>query len=435
MTQTAPTSRLTVHEAAFAANIQALNLEPTNCFITALSGGPDSTALACLADRYARSRGKDHTAVIVNHNIRPDAAAEAVCVRERMEKRGIATQILTIEGQPPATAVQEWARQKRFAVLTEMARRQDAVLLVAHHQSDQAETVLMRLSRGSGIAGLAGMRTLSKRDAVLVARPLLDWPAGSLIDVLNLLDCVYENDPSNQNSKFERVQMRQFLSECAARGDMLTAAALRLRRAMLALSNYMDLASSQIWQASTPLFATGHALMDVDKLSDLPKTAWVYCVRQLIRKIGGQPYGASDKSLNTLHKRLLEGRNSTLGGCQFLKSGRHGEARIFFVVRELGRAPQSIDVAAGDDVIFSGCWRVRTKRDGRLLHAGALAKSHDAGAPDVWPSHLALLPHSVRRAIPVINTLDGKVFYPQLVGCNPTITSKRAVLSAQFLGQ
>ena len=105
MTQTAQTKRLNAHEAAFAANMQALNLGAANRFITALSGGPDSTALACLADRYARSRGKDHQAVIVNHNIRPDAANEALRVRQRMQKRGIASQILTIKNKAPSTAV------------------------------------------------------------------------------------------------------------------------------------------------------------------------------------------------------------------------------------------------------------------------------------------------------------------------------------------
>ena len=435
MTQTAQTNRLTAHEAAFAANMQALNLETANRFITALSGGPDSTALACLADRYARSRGKDHQAVIVNHNIRPDAANEALRVRQRMQKRGIASQILTIKNKAPATAVQEWARHERFAALTKLARQQGAVLLVAHHQSDQAETVLMRLSRGSGVVGLAGMRALTQRDAVWVARPLLDWSADSLMDVLGLFDCAYEDDPSNQNTQFERVQMRQFLRDGGACGETLATGALRLRRTMLALSNHLDAASSTIWHAATPLFATGHAVMDMGKLSDLPQTAWVYRVRQLIRQIGGRPYGASDQALTGLHQRLLAGQNSTLGGCQFVQSGQHGKARRFYVVRELGRTPEMVDVAAGDDIIFAGCWRVRTNQDGRLVHAGALAKSHDANASTIWPPAIAALPYIVRRAIPVISTLDGRVFYPQLKGVNPAVTSIDTALSAQFLGR
>lgn len=435
MTQTAKTSRLTAYEAAFASSMRALNLETADRFITALSGGPDSTALACLADLYARSHGKDHQAVIVNHNIRPDAANEAVRVSQRMKNRAIASQILTIEDNAPETGVQAWARHQRFAALTKLARQQGAVVLVAHHQADQAETVLMRLAHGSGVVGLAGMRGLTMRDAVLVARPLLDWHADSLVDVLGLLECNYEDDPSNQNSQFERVQMRQFLRDAAVSGSQVTDAALRLGRAMHALSDHLDSASATLWQAATCLFPAGHAVIDMDKLSDLPQSAWVYRVRQLIRQIGGRPYGVSDLAVTGLHERLLAGRNSTLGGCQFVKSLRRGEPASFYVVRELGRTPAAMDVAADDDVIFAGCWRVRTKHAGKLLHAGALAESDERSASTVWPTDIAILPYVVRRAIPVIITLDGGVFYPQLIGVNPAVTSMDTALSAQFLGR
>ena len=229
--------------------------------------------------------------------------------------------------------------------------------------------------------------------------------------------------------------MRQFLRGDGTYGETFAAGALRLRRAMMVLSNHLDAASSEIWHAATTLFATGHAVMDMSKLSDLPQTAWVYRVRQLIRQIGGRPYGASDQALRWLHQRLLAGQNSTLGRCQFVKSRRHGKAGSFYVVRELGRAPEAVDVVAGDDVIFAGCWRVRTNRDGRLLHAGTLAKSHDVDASTICLPDFAALPHVVRRAIPVISTLDGRVFHPHLKGWNAAVTSIDKAMLAQFLGR
>ena len=414
--------------------MRALNLETSDRFITALSGGPDSTALACLADLYSRSNGKDHLAVIVNHNIRPDATNEAVRVSQRMKNRAIASQILNIEDSAPETGVQEWARNQRFVALTKLARQHDAVVLVAHHRTDQAETVLMRLAHGSGVVGLVGMRGLAIRDGVQVARPLLDWHAESLIDVLGLLGCDYEDDPSNQDSQFERVQMREFLSDAAASGSPLTDDALRLGRSMQALSDHLDLASSTLWQAAIRLFPTAHAVIDMDKLSDLPQSAWAYRVRKLIRQIGGRPYGVSDLALMRLHKRLLAGRNSTLGGCQFAKSTRRGEPVGFYVVRELGRAPEAMDVVADDDVIFAGCWRVQTKQAGKLVYAGTLSKSGDGAASIVWPADIASLPYVVRRAIPVIITLDGGIFYPHLIKANRLVASMDTALSAQFLG-
>ena len=206
--QTAQISRLVSYQAAFASSMRALDLETADRFITALSGGPDSTALAFLADFYARSHGKHHQAIIVDHNIRPNAKIEAVRVSQRMKDRKIASKILTVADKVPKTGLQNWARNQRFTALTKLARQQGAVLLVAHHQGDQAETVLMRLAHGSGVVGLVGMRGLTTRDAVQVARPLLEWRPEDLVDLLGLLNCDYEDDPSNQNSQFERVPAR-----------------------------------------------------------------------------------------------------------------------------------------------------------------------------------------------------------------------------------
>ena len=432
--QIAPTSRLVAYQAAFASSMRALDLETTDRFITALSGGPDSTALACLAEFYARSYGKHHQAVIVNHNIRPNATNEAVRISQRMKSRAIASQILNITGEAPKTGLQNWARNQRYKVLTKLARQQGAVLLVAHHQADQAETVLMRLANGSGVVGLAGMRGLITRDAVVVARPLLEWQADDLVDLLGLLGCDYEDDPSNQNRQFERVQMRGFLRDADESGLPLIDNALRLGCAMKALSDYLDTASSTLWQAATCLFPTGHAMIDMDKLSNLPQPAWVYRVRQLIRQIGGRPYGVSDIALTGLYERLLSGQNSTLGGCQFVQSLRRHESAKFYVVRELGRTPEVLDVVANDNVIFAGCWWVRTNQAGRVVHLGAHENSNDGGAPTPLPSDGATLPYVARRAIPVIITLDGEVFYPQIIKTGTLASPTGVAFSAQFMG-
>ena len=136
-----------------------------------------------------------------------------------------------------------------------------------------------------------------------------------------------------------------------------------------------------------------------------------------------------------LYERLLAGQNSTLGGCQFVQSLRRGESASFYVVRELGRTPEVLDVVADDDVIFAGCWRVRTKQAGTLVHEGAHGKS-DEGGTNSMASRLLPLPYVARRAIPVIITLDGEVFYPQLIRGKPAITSapNTVAFSAQFLG-
>ncbi|NCF48012.1 MAG: tRNA lysidine(34) synthetase TilS [Bacteroidetes bacterium] len=435
MTQTAPSSRLAAYDAAFARDMQALQLASNSVFITALSGGPDSTALACLADRYARSCGAAHQAIIVNHNIRSDAADEAERVCQRMLARAIATQIVTVQDKAPSTGIQEWARHQRFAALTKQARQQRAVLLLAHHQADQAETVLMRLARGSGIAGLAAMRALTHRDAVPVARPVLNWSADQLRDVLALLHCDYEDDPSNQNYDFERVRVRRFLRKGAAYGFPTITAVQRLGQTMAALSDHCAAASAPIWEAATDLFPSGHAVIDMSRLHKLPDSMWQHHARRLIQQVGGHRYGVSATALDRLRVRLLAAQNSTVGGCQFARSMQVGETARVFVVREIGRVPREYDVTAGDDVIFAGCWRVRTALAGQLLNAGTALQLKRTTAAAPPPDVIATLPYIVRRVIPVLCTLDGGLIYPQLVGVKSSVTSTDTVLSAQFLGR
>ena len=435
MTQTAPSSRLAAYDAAFARDMRALQLASSSVFITALSGGPDSSALACLVDRYARSCGAVHQAIIVNHNIRSDASGEAERVRQRMQARAIATQILTVQDKAPSTGIQEWARYQRLAALTKEARQQRAVLLLAHHKADQAETVLMRLARGSGIAGLAAMRALTHRDAVPVARPVLNWSADQLRDVLALLGCSYEDDPSNRNYDFERVRVRRFLRNGVACGFPTITAAQRLGQAMAALSDYCVAASNPIWEAATDLLPSGYAVIYVNRLDKLPDSMWQHHARRLIQQVGGHRYGVSARSLDRLRARLLAAQNSTLGGCQFVRSMQPGETARFYVVREIGRVPWECDVAAGDDVIFAGCWRVRTAFSGQLLNAGMAPQLKCTTTAVPPPDVIAALPYIVRRVIPVLYTLDGGLIYPQLKGVQSSVTSADTALSAQFLGR
>jgi len=435
MPPTVATSQIAEYDAAFARVMHGLRLDQAPGFITALSGGADSTALACLADRYAKSRGIAHQAVIVNHNIRNHAKSEAERVCRRMMARAINTKIVTIQNKAPASGIQEWARHHRFAALTKLARKSRAVLLVAHHQADQAETILMRLAKGSGVAGLAGMRPLTQREAVLVARPLLAWSRDTLCTILAQLACDYEDDPSNQNSYFERVRVRRAMQASRDFGYPTVDKAVRLGRAMAALTDQLDAASLAGWTRAVRLFPSGYAIIDTELLQDLPWPVWHQRIRRLIRQIGGRSYGVSADTLCQLRSRIFAGLNVTAGGCQFVKSTRPGTDHMVYVVRERGRRPAVLDVQAGDDVIFAGCWRMQTAMAGQLMDAGGLEKVTGEAPGTLLPPSITALPHIVRRTIPVLYTLDGAVIYPQLEEVNTNVTSTGTALSAQFLGR
>ena len=208
-------------EAAFAASLDALVAAlpagvPHHRLISAVSGGPDSMCLAALAGDYAAARGLEHRAIIIDHGIRPESAVEAARVRSRLLRLGMRADIASVAGPPPKTGIQAWARSARYAHLLEAARRGRAVLLLGHHRDDQVETVVMRLSRGSGLAGLAAMRGATMRDSVPLLRPLLDLDRDALRRYCAARGIAFESDPSNADRRFERVRVRQWLAEAGA---------------------------------------------------------------------------------------------------------------------------------------------------------------------------------------------------------------------------
>ena len=113
--------------------------------------------LVLLAEQYARQRGISHQAVLIDHGLRPDSADEASRVAKRMRHFGIDIAIRRVDAVAPKGGIQSWARDQRYEILTSIARETGSVLLLAHHEADQAETVFMRLSHGSGLGGLGGM--------------------------------------------------------------------------------------------------------------------------------------------------------------------------------------------------------------------------------------------------------------------------------------
>src|SRR5215469_13187116 len=135
-------------------------LENLPALILAVSGGPDSTALLVLAARWAKrlKRAPKLLAVTIDHGLRPEAAREAAAVKRLARRFGVAHRTLRWRGRKPKTGLQQAARVARYRLLAEVAAGAGyAHILTAHTLDDQAETVLFRLARGSGLMGLAGM--------------------------------------------------------------------------------------------------------------------------------------------------------------------------------------------------------------------------------------------------------------------------------------
>jgi len=183
-----------------------------------VSGGPHSLALALLADGWARARGGDLLALVVDHGLRPESGAEAEGVAARLAARGIAARVLRL-GLPGGARLQERARAARLAALAQAAAAAGRPwLLLGHHRADQAETLLFRALRGSGRTGLAAMAPVRDAGAVLLLRPLLGVAPAALEAVLAAAGMTPVRDPSNADARFARVRLRAALADPGGEG-------------------------------------------------------------------------------------------------------------------------------------------------------------------------------------------------------------------------
>ncbi len=234
-------------------------LAQASTLILAVSGGPDSTALLMLAARWraARKAGPKLLAVTIDHGLRPQAAREAGAVKRLARALGVPHRTLRWQGSKPRTGLQQAARAARYRLLADFARVAKAEhILTAHTLDDQAETVLMRMSRGSGISGLAAMREVApvacssrRARSVVLVRPLLAIPKARLIATLARAGIAYADDASNRDPRFTRARWREVMPALAREGldaPRLALLARRLARAENALECAVDAAAADV---------------------------------------------------------------------------------------------------------------------------------------------------------------------------------------------
>jgi tRNA(Ile)-lysidine synthase len=214
--------------------------------VLAVSGGPDSVALMWLMARWRRAlvRGPRLVAVTVDHGLRTASAREASDVKCLARSLGLPHHTLRWRGTKPKTGLPAAARAERYRLLASAAQDHGAThILTAHTRDDQAETLLMRLLRGSGITGLAAMARQSPRHGVVLARPLLQVSKARLIATLQKAKVGFADDPSNRDIQFTRPRLRALMPALAAEGGdpgNLARLAARLARANAAVEVLAD---------------------------------------------------------------------------------------------------------------------------------------------------------------------------------------------------
>ncbi len=354
----------------------------------AVSGGADSISLMHLVSAWVAEPGTVQrqgmgpvplVVLTVDHRLRPGSAEEAAWVESEAVRLGLPHATLVWDAAKPLTAIQSTAREARYRLMDtylehELGERRVAMkrrIVVAHHEDDQAETVLMRLARGSGLDGMSGMReeehvwpsqsAESSGGSYTIVRPLLRTPKARLIATLEAAGRSWRDDPSNLAPEFERVRVRQALETLGQLGigtAQIGRSAWRLSRARRALLAGVGAVATRAVKLHRGLFAE----IDPACLAELPEEHAVRILAALLRAFGGAGPPARLSQIEQLAARVMPPngecrgvRSETLGGCRIERDGA-GPVRIW---REWGREGLPVlDLQPGSGKIWDHRFRV-----------------------------------------------------------------------------
>ena len=285
----------------------------------AVSGGPDSLALAFLTKCYALRNQVKVRYFIVDHKLRKESSSEAKTVRNILKKINIECKILSWKGKKPTKNIQALARDKRYFLLVNECKKNNIRnLLLGHHLDDLTENFLIRMLRGSGLNGLISLnkKTKYKDKKLNIIRPLLDVEKKDLIYIAKKVFDFFTKDPSSINEEFKRTRIRKLLQSLEKEG-------LDKKKLILTINNLKDsdksirfylnknlkenaifLKEKNIYILSQKFFHQSHEII-------------FRSLTKIVQILGKKYYPVRGKSINELIKKLNTRSFSkvTLGGC------------------------------------------------------------------------------------------------------------------------
>ncbi len=285
----------------------------------AISGGPDSLALAYLTKCYSLKHKVEVRYYIVDHKLRKESSREAENVKKVLKKIGIQCTILNWNGKKPSKSIQAAARDKRYSLLANECKKNNIkYLLLGHHLNDLFENFLIRIVRGSGLNGLISFSENTKyRDQDLnIVRPLLNLKKKDLLYISSKVFSFFVKDPSNTNEDYKRTRIRNLLNSLEKEG-------LDIRKLELTINNLKDsdksikfyvdknLKKNVIFLKKKNIYILNYNFFDQSH------EIIFRSLTNLIQKLGKKYYPVRGKSMDELIKRINEKSFTkvTLGGC------------------------------------------------------------------------------------------------------------------------
>jgi len=372
----------------------------------AVSGGADSTTLMLATAAWAKTHERldDIFVLSVDHGLRIEAKAEAQAVCKQAVNLGMNGHVLEWEHDGVGSSLQEQARKARYQLLGHYCYEHNIEIVVtAHHQDDQVETMLMRLLHGSGIDGLGGMRAESEIYGVKIARPFLSLRRDELRAFLKNQNAEWIEDTSNTNQTFERVRVRTVVEQLEKAGlktHGLARSAKRLARAQTAL----EIETDRLMRSAVMVFATGYASIDRRLFNMASDETAIRLLKRLVDWASGggktgDEWGAALSEIEHVYDELLEGGQikKTLAGSVVV-----GRKKTILIGREYGRMDQSV-------VVCNGAWdgRFKIEKGAKVQAFGNLIDQDKRVRPDD-------LPYFVACCLPAIIKNGDNIYVPHL---------------------
>ncbi len=371
-------------------------------------------ALARLLAAWAGTWGVTLTALTVDHRLREGAAAEAEQVRDWLAAHGIAHVTLAWEEgaglRGLAKSAQSAARDARYDLMTAWCAANGRThLFVAHHADDQVETFLLRLSRGSGLSGLAAMAPSSVRGDIIIARPLLGFAKAELEATCRELDQSWIEDPSNQNDASGRVRFRKARALLEREG--LT------QQRLLATIGHLQRARAALDHAVTALLARGiwdefgvFRLAIIDLLQ-APEEIGLRALARVLAAASGQVYGPRFENLQKLYVRLGAGpwADATLHGCLVSRDGDD-----VVIGREVAQIIDEKTLAGDATILWDGRFKItlKTRMPGPFKISAFPSGIARCDMTDQEKGLLQTLPARVRATLPALTDVSGLAAVP-----------------------
>ena len=370
--------------------------------LLAISGGGDSMGLLALALGWrdaVRARGgipPPMTALVVDHSLRQGSDNEATEVAATLKAHGVAAEVARVVAKRPAAGVSAWARQQRYALLRAEAMRQNAVIITAHHQDDQLETIEMRLCRASGLRGLRGMAGEAQHLGVALLRPCLGLTRAELANVARDADLPIVADPSNRDTRFLRPRLRR---DRILRNKAGVCDAQILRLGALA-TRLMARVDAAIWQS--PWISINRFGFAQLSRRALTHQGFTLIAGQVLARMHAKPYPPNNAALARLAGRLCGGHDATLGGCEW----RLGDKNIL-ICREAEAMPKAVLLES--EGMFDGRWRIHYEGQVVVEPMGA---ERFAAVKRILGDHadFSEIPARAFYAMPVLRAPKGKIF-------------------------